>query len=82
MKSCCGKPMKVIDSRRRGVYRYRRYSCPVCDHRESTVEVPFETSAEDFKKAVDHALEIRGRARKGPWKPKAGRWDSYRDSGL
>lgn len=79
---CCKKGMKVIDSRARGSYRYRRYSCSVCGHRVSTVEVPFETSAEEFKKAVDRSLDIRSRARKGQWAPKSGQWASYSDSGL
>lgn len=36
----CGAPLKCVDSRQKGGYRWRRYRCTVCGWLEKTREYP------------------------------------------
>lgn len=49
MDECMHQSKDCIDSRVRGGYRYRRYSCKTCDAKINSVEIYFEDGCKPIK---------------------------------
>jgi len=59
MAECdCGKPAKVIDTRRRNGYRQRRYLCG-CGNKYNSIEIVTERPGKDIIKAIAQHDRLR-----------------------